>query len=325
MIRSKHETSFERAFINARTNQIKRNIPFTVSYTGKIILVPESDMTIDLPIREQLQFLSKYIVKICVEYEHDFTTIRLGGSGLIIDGQYIISAAHVFNPLRDNERQIPYQKIKFASLTLASDHLFVSSNEHVFEAEMVFRGVSDNGLQPENVCSVDEDFAILRICDYDDVKNKLFLTNQSNYCPPRVLNKEELKLNSQLFLLSYCGVVRKIEDVEYYEYCSQYPAYTRENLNCAMYPDHKSVSVGKCLESGNDFFSHDCPSLRGSTGGAIFDINGRFVGLHTGVKPDDIHYNIQGKKRLQPDALNQAFAAYSSRLKQCIESKMTWK
>jgi hypothetical protein len=55
--------------------------------------------------------------------------------------------------------------------------------------------------------------------------------------------------------------------------------------------------------------------LRGASGGCIFYAKGQLVGVHTGVRDEDIHYNGNGEKRLRQSALNQALAVYSDRIK----------
>lgn len=39
------------------------------------------------------------------------------------------------------------------------------------------------------------------------------------------------------------------------------------------------------------------------------------MGIHTGVRDVDVHYNINGEKRIRPDALNRALAIYSDPVK----------
>jgi hypothetical protein len=43
--------------------------------------------------------------------------------------------------------------------------------------------------------------------------------NNKDFCPPRLLGKAELELNSSLFLLAYCSTMRIKEDVEFYGEC----------------------------------------------------------------------------------------------------------
>jgi hypothetical protein len=88
------------------------------------------------------------------------------------------------------------------------------------------------------------------------------------------LDKAELEPDSQLFLLAYCSTIRLPEQVEFCEECHDYSLYTRENLNSAMHPDHRTVSIGKCITNGNIHIVHDCPSLRGASGSCIFDTQG---------------------------------------------------
>jgi len=113
--------------------------------------------------------------------------------------------------------------------------------------------------------------------------------------------------------------------VEFYEECPGYSLYTRVNLHSAMHPNHRTVSIGKCITIDDIHIVHDCPSLRGATGGCIFDAKGQLVGVHIGVRDEDIHYNIHGEKRLRPGALNQALGIYSDRIKHFLEMAMPTK
>lgn len=115
--------------------------------------------------------------------------------------------------------------------------------------------------------------------------------------------------------MSYCSTIRTNKDVEFYEECPGYSLYTREHLNSAMHPDHRTVSIGICITNNDIHIVHDCPTLRGASGGCIFDTKGQLVGVHTGVRDEDIYYNVNGEKRLRLCALNQALAVYSDRIK----------
>ncbi|CAF0983249.1 unnamed protein product [Didymodactylos carnosus] len=326
-VRSKHKTSYERPFMDYQTNKLKENIPFTYSPNGRAELTIDSDMHIDLRTLEQLEHLSKLVIKIRVEFQQDDITSYVSGSGLIVNGRYIITAAHVFNPLTEEDNVlVPYKRIIFTSLSYASDRLFNTDNENVLEAEILIRGIGGIGLQPSEICSEDDDIAILGICRFEQVKHTLVSENKEEFCAPRLSEKDELEPNSQLFLLSYCSTMRRNKDVKFYEECPGYSSYTRENVNSAMHPDHRTVSIGKYVKNEDMYIVHDCPSLRGASGGAIFDTTGRFVGVHTGVRDGDVHYNISGEKRLLPYAMNRALAVYSNRVKRHLEDTIpAWK
>lgn len=273
-------------------------------------------MNIDLTTIKQLEYLSTFVVKIRVEFQQAEITSYITGSGLIINDRYIITAAHIFNPLIEEENVlVPYKRIEFTSLSYASDQLFNTNNTNVFEAEMIIRGINGIGLQPNEICSDDDDVAILGICRFEQIKDILISENKTDFYPPRLLDKSELEPNSSLFLLAYCSTMRTKKDVEFYEECPGYSLYTREHLNSAMHPNHRTVSIGKCIANDDIHIVHDCSSLRGASGGCIFDAKGQLVGVHTGVRDGDVHYNIIGEKRLRPNALNQALAMYSDRIK----------
>ncbi|CAF0983209.1 unnamed protein product [Didymodactylos carnosus] len=111
-VRSKHKTSYERPFMDYQTNKLKENIPFTYSPNGRAELTIDSDMHIDLRTLEQLEHLSKLVIKIRVEFQQDDITSYVSGSGLIVNGRYIITAAHVFNPLTEEDNVlVPYIKL----------------------------------------------------------------------------------------------------------------------------------------------------------------------------------------------------------------------
>lgn len=314
-----HKSYNERTFVDNRTNQLRQNIPFTYSVNGQPQLIINSDINIDLITLKHLEFLSTFGVKIRVEFQQAEIISYISGSGFIINNQYIITAAHLFNPLLEEEDVIiPYKRIQFTSLSYASDQLFHTDNPNVFEAEIIIRGINGIGLQPNEFCSNDDDIAILRICKFEQAKRVLMSENKENFFLSRLLNKTELEPNSQLFLLAYCSTVRTTKDVEFYEECSSYSLYTREHLNSAMHPDHRTVSIGKFITHNDINIVHDCPSLRGACGGCIFNAKGQLVGVHTGVRNEDVHYNINGEKRLRPYALNQALAVYSDQVKNCF-------
>ncbi|CAF3925717.1 unnamed protein product [Rotaria sp. Silwood1] len=327
IIRSKHKTSNERTFIDYRTNQLKENVPFTYSSNGQPQLIINSDVNIDLTTIKQLEYLSTFVVKIRVEFQQAEITSYVSGSGLIINDRYIITAAHLFNPLIEEEDVlVPYKRIEFTSLSYASDQLFNTNNTNVFEAEIIIRGINGIGLQPHEICSNDDDVAILSICRYEQIKDVLMSENKKDFCPTRLSDKVELEPNSSLFLLAYCSTIRTKNDVEFYEECPGYSLYTREHLNSAMHPNHRTVSIGKCIANDDIHIVYDCPSLRGASGGCIFDANGRLVGVHTGVCDGDVHYDVNGERRLRPYALNQALAIYSDRIIHCLATVIpTWK
>jgi len=110
--------------------------------------------------------------------------------------------------------------------------------------------------------------------------------------------------------------------VEFYGECDDYSLYTRENLNSAMHPDHRTVSIGKYITNGNIHIVHDCSSLRGANGCCIFDTQGRLVVVHSGVRDGNVHYNVNGQKRLRSEGLNQALAIYSDLIKSHLEFVM---
>ncbi|CAF3331010.1 unnamed protein product [Rotaria sp. Silwood2] len=154
-------------------------------------------------------------------------TSYITGSGLIINDRYIITAAHLFNPLiEEQDVFVPYKRIEFTSLSYASDQLFNTDNTNVFEAEMIIRGINDIELQPNKIRSDDDDVAILSICRFEQIKDILMPENKTDFCPPRLLDKAELESNSLLFLLTYCSTMRTKKDVEFYEECPNYSLYT---------------------------------------------------------------------------------------------------
>jgi len=210
---------------------------------------------------------------------------------------------------------VTYKRIQFTSLSYASDQLFKTDDRNVFEAEIIIRGINGIGLQANEFCSNDDDIAILGICRFEQVKHVLMSENKENFFVPRLSDKAELKPNSQLFLLAYCSTIETEKEVEFYEECPGYSLYTRANLHSSMQPNHRTVSIGKCITNGDTYIVHDCPSLKGASGGCIFDAKGQFVGVHTGVRDGDIRYNIHGEERLLPGALNQALAIYSDQIK----------
>ncbi|CAF1528798.1 unnamed protein product [Rotaria sp. Silwood1] len=255
-------------------------------------------------------------------------TSDINGSDLIINDRYIITAAHIFNPLIEKEDVlVPYKYIEFTSLSYASDQLFNTDNTNIFEAEIIIRGINGIGLQPHEICSnYDDDVAILSICRYEQIKDVLMSKNKKDFCPIPLSDRAELEPNSSLFLLAYCSTIRTKNDVEFYQERPGYSLYTREHLNSAMHLNHRTVSIGKCIANDDIHIVHDCPSLCGASGGCIFDANGRFVGVHTGVCDGDVHYNVNGKRRLRPYALNQALAIYSDRIIHHLATVIpTWK
>ncbi|CAF1329329.1 unnamed protein product, partial [Didymodactylos carnosus] len=275
--------------------------------------------------KEQLEQLAKFAVRIGVRYEHGAVRSLITGSGMII-GECVITVAHLFNPIELDEQNeiVPYSRIMFTTTTLASVSWFMSDHdEDIFEAEMIVRG--SNGLKPLDICSRDDDFAILRICHIENVSQQLFSEIYQNY-PRRITGKEQIQIDSPLFLLSYCSLLNKNEDINFYEGCSHSTKYTRENLITAMHPEHLSVSLGKCLTIDDNFIRHDCPSLKGASGGVLVNKMGRLVCIHTGVTPSDIYYNKQGEKRLVATALNQALPLYSNLFKSLVETNIQeWK
>ncbi|CAF1098486.1 unnamed protein product [Rotaria sp. Silwood1] len=274
IIRSEHKTSNERAFIDYRTNQLKENVPFTYSSNGHTHLIINSDQA--------------------------EITSDINGSDLIINDRYIITAAHIFNPLIEKEDVlVPYKHIEFTSLSYASDQLFNTDNTNIFEAKIIIRGINGIGLQPHEIClNYDDDVATLSICRYEQIKDVLMSENKKAFCPTRLLDRAELEPNSSLFLLAYCSTIRTKNDVEFYEECPGYSLYTREHLNSSMHPNHRTVSIGKCIANDDIHIVHDCPSLCGASDGCIFDADGRLVGVHTGVCDGDVHYNVNGERRL---------------------------
>ncbi|CAF3665885.1 unnamed protein product [Rotaria sp. Silwood1] len=227
-------------------------------------------------------------------------TSDINGSDLIINDRYIITAAHIFNPLIEKEDVlVPYKHIEFTSLSYASDQLFNTDNTNIFEAKIIIRGINGIGLQPHEIClNYDDDVATLSICRYEQIKDVLMSENKKAFCPTRLLDRAELEPNSSLFLLAYCSTIRTKNDVEFYEECPGYSLYTREHLNSSMHPNHRTVSIGKCIANDDIHIVHDCPSLCGASDGCIFDADGRLVGVHTGVCDGDVHYNVNGERRL---------------------------
>ena len=142
---------------------------------------------------------------------------------------------------------------------------------------------------------------------------------------PSLLEKNDIEVNEPLYLLAYCSMVWTKADVEFYEKCPLYRLYTREHINNAMHPNHRTVAAGKCLARDAKHIAHDCPSLRGASGGVVVDGKGQVVGIHTGVRDVDVHYNINGERRLRPDDLNQALTIYSDPVKaQLVAGMPKW-
>ncbi len=91
---------------------------------------------------------------------------------------------------------VPYKRIEFTSLSYASDQLLKTDHTNVFEAEMIIRGINGIGLQPYEICSDDDDVAILNIFRFEQIKYILMSENKNNFCPPQLLDKAELEPNS---------------------------------------------------------------------------------------------------------------------------------
>ncbi len=64
---------------------------------------------------------------------------------------------------------MPYKRIELTSLSYASDQLFNTNNTNVFEAEMIIRDINGIGLQSHEICSNDDDVAILNICRFEEI------------------------------------------------------------------------------------------------------------------------------------------------------------
>ena len=143
IIRSKHKSSNERAFIDCQTKQLRENIPFTYSFDGQPRLIFNSGQNIDLTTKKHLEHLSKLIVKIRVEFKQKEIKSYISGSGLIINDRYIITAAHLFNPLVEEEDVlVPCKRIQFTALSYAEDELFETNDPNVFEAELIIRRIN---------------------------------------------------------------------------------------------------------------------------------------------------------------------------------------
>ncbi|CAF3859493.1 unnamed protein product [Rotaria sp. Silwood1] len=77
-----------------------------------------------------------------------------------------------------------------------------------------------------------------------------------------------------------------------------------------MHPNHRTVSIEKCISNDDIHLVHDCSPLCSANGHCIFDANRQLGGAHTDVRDGDVHYSINGEKRLEPYALNQVLAMH---------------
>ncbi|CAM4839604.1 unnamed protein product [Rotaria magnacalcarata] len=276
--------STERAFFNAEMNSIEQT--YTYIDCGSTWQIISPRIPCENEIISSLLSVRKSIVRIGVLYERESAIEMFFGSGLLLTDELILTCAHNFDPIIWSTKKVPYSKIYICCCDPAFESFFSLSNrtQVLTEATIIRRG-----LERDNLTKYDEvecqmtDLALIRlnkplthlqIDEYFDPKLNL-LSSTSNHTP----------MNSGLYLICYNGQLKDSDDLIPYKNVKGFENITIDELNAQHNVNYKSISIGRLIEfcSTNQYATHNCSTLRGSSGCLMLDSKGNFAGIHIGV------------------------------------------
>ena len=113
------------------------------------------------------------------------------------------------------------------------------------------------------------------------------------------------------------GIQKELEKtIESHTHTSQPPVLTLTHP--PIHPHHhnadnKSISIGRFIQESftdNQYAMHNCSTLAGSSGTAILDAEGRFIGIHIGVSNSRI--TKKNKCFYAGDIFNKFIPVYST-------------
>jgi hypothetical protein len=273
----------ERAFFDVKSNTLRKTFKYVFDGLSFHVLLP--DITNQVIISSVLS-IRLLVVRIGIEYIYKSTIRVLFGSGVLLNNELVLTCAHNFDPIEWGDEKIPFRKIYISSSDPANSDLFLEkeANNSLIECQLIQRGLKKENISKyDELKSTDTDLAILKLNQpppylpvdtYFDPK----LTSSSS-------KSNTASINSNLFLVGYNGEVDK-SDLNPYEHIKGFKNVTPDALNYHHNADSKSISIGRLIQesfSDNQYAMHNCSTLPGSSGAAILDAEGRFIGIHIGV------------------------------------------
>jgi hypothetical protein len=93
-------------------------------------------------------------------------------------------------------------------------------------------------------------------------------------------------ISSKLYLFGYNGQLKDNDDLNPYRYLKDFENLTIDKLNLHPNVNYKSISVGHLIEESsslNQYSTHNCSILCGSSGALMLNSMGKFAGIHIGV------------------------------------------
>jgi hypothetical protein len=195
----------------------------------------------------------------------------------------------------------------------ASPDLFLAKepNGSVIETQLIQRGLQKDEISMyQELKSTDTDLAILKL---NQPAPHLPL---DTYFDPKLTSSwsksNVASINSNLFLVGYNGQIKK-NDLDPYEHTKGFKNVSVDTLNYHHNVDKKSISIGRFIQewlSDTQYAMHNCSTLAGSSGSAILDAGGRFIGIYIGL----VNSRITKKKKpfYTENTFNKLIPVYST-------------
>jgi hypothetical protein len=301
--------STERAFFNIQTNSIGQT--YTYIHDGSNWQIISPKISPDNEIVSSLLYVRKSVLRIAILYETESATQMFFGSGFLITDEIVLTCAHNFDVLIWNDEKVSFSKIYVCFCDPTYETFFSLSNpsQVLIEAKLIGRGLKhDNLTKYDEVDCEMTDLAILQlntpathlqVDEYFDPKLNLF-----SFTP------KHIPINSNLYLIGYNGQLKNRDDLIPYRYIKGFDNVTIDKLNSHHNANYKSISIGRLIESCStsqyQYATHDCSTLRGSSGALMLDATGRFAGIHIGIinsrkgKYSDMFFNKETYNKFIP-------------------------
>jgi len=244
----------------------------------------------------------KLIIRIAIVYEHESTTKFFFGNDFLITNQLILTCAHHFTW---NNEKVSYSKIYVCCCDPAYETFFslVDPSNVLIEAKQIRRGLErDNLTEYDEVNCYRTDLALLEL-----ITSTTHLQVNEYFNPKLNLSSFIMKntpISSKLYLIGYNGQLKDNDDLNPYRYLKDFENLTIDKLNLHHNVNYKLISVGHLIEESsslNQYSTHNCSILCGSSGALMLNSMGKFAGIHIGVINSRKEKNIKcflTKKRL---------------------------
>ncbi|KYQ91585.1 hypothetical protein DLAC_07353 [Tieghemostelium lacteum] len=266
----------------------------TLNSKGKI-----TQTSLNTETKSMIEKSSAPIGRLFVSYSNGQENKWFAGSGFLVSPTHVITAYHVVKPTHENftlnKVYIYFGVDATFAREVISDKL--PEMEDAFELKEVPRDFDKKFTKPmtfkDTTWKTTNDIAILKFVDKTPGINYLFPLFSEN-------------TDGGHFVVGYPGFIN-VEKFKI-DYGDNH-GNALDNLYSQVQQDtlgfqHKTVSINQQSgnESGDNLSSHQCPTLRGTSGGLIGklnNVNPHFVGIHIGGDGDmQINYWISIKHPL---------------------------